>query len=191
MINEVFPHTFDNRFVVISKIEDDDYVLYYNKNTLLLKPIDAGFEIPRKRDFTNITDKTEKTFLFTLNNISCFLIWDMQMPDHDGFVYKETSYFRTFEQREIAWICVLGFQLKTWYSQNKFCGNCGSKTKEKADERAIECANCNTIVYPKISPAIIVAIVSNDKLLLARNTNFPDNWYSIIAGYADIGESLE
>ena len=37
----------------------------------------------------------------------------------------------------------------------------------------------------------IIAIVCNDKLLLARNANFRGNWYSLIAGYADVGESLE
>ena len=78
-----------------------------------------------------------------------------------------------------------------WYSQNKFCGKCGAGIQQKTDERAIICPDCNTIVYPKISPAVIVAIVCNDKILLARNSNFPEKWYSLIAGYADVGESLE
>jgi NAD+ diphosphatase len=78
-----------------------------------------------------------------------------------------------------------------WYSQNKYCGKCGSKTEKKTDERAIACSNCNTSIYPKISPAIIVAITCNNKILLASNSNFPANWFSLIAGYADIGESLE
>jgi len=55
----------------------------------------------------------------------------------------------------------------------------------------MECSSCNTIVYPKISPAIIVAIICKDKILLARNTNFPGAWYSLLAGYADVGETLE
>ncbi len=46
-------------------------------------------------------------------------------------------------------------------------------------------------MYPKISPAIIVAIINGDKILLANNNNFRSNWYSLVAGYADIGESLE
>jgi NAD+ diphosphatase len=91
----------------------------------------------------------------------------------------------------IAWICIVGFHLMEWYSQNKYCGKCGSKTIEKTDERAIVCPSCNHTVYPKISPAIIVAIVSDNKILLANNANFRINWYSLVAGYADIGESLE
>ena len=53
------------------------------------------------------------------------------------------------------------------------------------------CPACNTVVYPKISPAIIVAIRSNDKILLANNANFAANWYSLVAGFVDVGETLE
>jgi NAD+ diphosphatase len=78
-----------------------------------------------------------------------------------------------------------------WYKQNRYCGKCGSIIRHKTDERAMDCSSCNTIVYPKISPAIIVAIICKDKILLARNTNFPGVWYSLLAGYTDVGETLE
>jgi NAD+ diphosphatase len=191
MIHEIFPHRFNNQFIVTNNIREDDFILQYNENLLLLKINGDSFDIPRKKDFSGISNTTEKTFLFTLNDVSCFLVRDSFKIDESLFVYKEINFLRTFKQQEIAWIGIVGFQLMNWYSQNKFCGKCGSKTKEKEDERAIICPNCNTIVFPKISPAIIVAIICNDQILLANNTNFPNNWYSLIAGYADIGESLE
>ncbi|HEX2959410.1 MAG TPA: NAD(+) diphosphatase, partial [Chitinispirillaceae bacterium] len=95
------------------------------------------------------------------------------------------------KQKEIAWAGLVGYDLMNWYSKNDYCGKCGTKTRHKTDERAIECPSCNTLVFPKISPAIIVAILCKDKILLARNSNFPAAWYSLIAGYADVGESLE
>jgi NAD+ diphosphatase len=79
----------------------------------------------------------------------------------------------------------------SWYAHNKFCGKCGGLTVLKNDERAISCPSCQTTIYPKISPAIIVAIFSNDKILLARGVNFRDGFYSLVAGYVDIGESIE
>ncbi len=191
MINEIFPHRFNNQFFEINGIGEDDYILYYNKNTLLLKTNGEELEIPRKKDILGLPSTGEKTFLFTLNDMSCFLIWDCPKTDNTQFIYKETSSFRTFKQQEIAWVGIVGFQLMSWYSQNRFCGKCGAKTKEKSDERAIVCPNCSTIVFPKISPAIIVAIVCNDKILLAHNSSFANSRYSLIAGYADIGESLE
>jgi len=191
MINDIFPHRFNNQFFEINGIGEDDYVLYYNNNTLLLKINGEELEIPRKRDIPSISDAVESTFLFKLNDVPCFLILDCPKTNETSFIYKEISTFRTFKQKEIAWVGIVGHQLMSWYSQNRFCGKCGAKTKEKSDERAIICPSCSTIVFPKISPAIIVAIVCDNKILLAHNSNFQNNWYSLIAGYADIGESLE
>ena len=191
MIQEIFPHRFSNHFLTNKTIEEADFVLRYKENSLLMKTSGDAFEIPQKRDFPKISDQTEKTFLFSLDDVPCFLIWDDLKADKPHFAYKEINFFRTTRQKEIAWISIAGFHLMNWYSQNKFCGKCGSKTQQKPDERAIICPDCNTVVYPKISPAVIVAIICNNKILLARNTNFPGSWYSLVAGYADIGESLE
>ena len=191
MIQEIFPHRFNNHYLTNKNIGERDFVLCYNGNSLLLKTRGDEFEIPRKKDFPGISDKTKNTFLFTLNDVPCFLIWDNLRADKPYFIYKEINFFRTVKQQEIAWISIVGFHLMNWYAQNKFCGKCGTRTQQKPDERAIICPDCNTIVFPKISPAIIVAIICNNKILLARNLNFPGNLYSLIAGYVDIGESLE
>ena len=191
MIHEIFPHQFNNEFIISDNIGENDFILHFDGNSLLLKIIGDEFVLPRKNDIAGISDSTENIFLFKLNNFSCFLIWDCPKIDNSQFTYKEISFFRTFKQQEIAWASIVGYQLMSWYSQNKFCGKCGSKTIEKTDERAIICPDCKTVVFPKISPAIIVAITCNDKILLAHNSNFPISWYSLIAGYADIGESLE
>ena len=191
MINEIFPHRFNNQFIAANNIAEDDFILHYNENSLLLKINGDGFELPRKEDVSGILNTTESTFLFTLDDVRCFLIWDGPKTVNGKFVYKETNFLRKLKPQEIAWVGIVGFQLMNWYAQNKFCGNCGSRTKEKPDERAIICLHCNTTIFPKISPAIIVAITCKNKILLARNANFPENWHSLVAGYVDIGESLE
>lgn len=191
MIQEIFPHRFSNHYVSYKNIGEKDYIFHFNENLLLLKTNGDDFEIPQKKDFSDITDKTDKVFLFTLDDTPCFLVWDNLKADKPNFIYKEISIFRNIRQKEIAWISIVAFHLMNWYSQNKFCGKCGSRTQQKPNERAIICPDCKTVVFPKISPAIIVAITCNNKILLARNLNFPGNWYSLIAGYVDIGESFE
>jgi NAD+ diphosphatase len=191
MINEIFPHRFDNRFVAAATIAEEDFVFIYNGNSLLLKSIGDGFELPRKKDVSGLVDTSEGTFLFALDQVRCFLVWDGPKTVDGRFVYKETGFFRTVKPPEIAWAGIVGFHLMTWYAQNRFCGKCGSRTREKPGERAILCPACTTTVFPKISPAIIVAILCKDKILLAHNAGFPQNWHSLLAGYVDIGESLE
>lgn len=191
MIQEISPHRFDNRFFTHKRIGENDYILNYRENTLLLKNSGDGFELPRKKDFYEITDTTETAFLFTLNDVPCFLILDSLKVDDSCFRYEGIDLFRTTGQREIAWVCIAGYYLINWYSRNQFCGVCGTKTRQKDDERALLCPKCNTAVFPNIAPAIIVAITCGNKILLARGTNFTGNWYSLIAGYVDICETLE
>jgi NAD+ diphosphatase len=191
MIQDIFPHRFNNHYLANQTVADNDYVLHYKENSLLLKISNDRFEIPQKKDFPEISEKSACTFLFTLNDVSCFLVKDNLHADSPKFVYKEISFFKTIKQIEIGWVGIVGSLLDNWYAHNCFCGKCGSKTQHKPDERALTCPHCKTIVFPKISPAVIVAIVCNNKILLARNSNFSGSWYSLIAGYVDVGETLE
>jgi len=191
MINEIAPHHFNNRFQPRQSMGDNAVVLYYQGNNMLWKILGEGYDLPRKGDLTQILDEKKVIFLFTLDDTACFLYTGDLDIERSGFQFKDISFFRTQVRQELAWISLAGYHLKTWYEQNRFCGKCGSQNIHKPDERALVCSSCNHIVYPKISPAIIVAIISNDKLLLARNSAFPSAWYSLIAGYADVGESLE
>lgn len=72
-----------------------------------------------------------------------------------------------------------------------FCGRCGAKTRQLTTERARICTACNRITYPRISPAIIVLIKKEDKILLARSPRSPPGLFAIIAGFNEPGENLE
>jgi NAD+ diphosphatase len=191
MIQDISPHRFNNSFIPTNGIKENDFILHYTDNSFLLKIDGDKFLLPQKKDFPDINENTGNTYLFSLNDVPCFLIWENPATDNKNLIYKEINFFRTINQQEIAWISIAGFHLMKWYSHNKYCGNCGTKTLHKTDVRAIICPSCNAVFYPKISPAVIVAITCGDKILLAHNANFPGHWYSLIAGYADIGESLE
>lgn len=191
MIQDILPHRLNNSYLANATIGETDFVLHYHGNSLLLKTSGNELQLPQKKDLPGINGGTETTFLFTFDDIPCFLLWGEPELKDPCLTYKEINFFRTVRQQEIAWISLVSFHLMNWYAQNKFCGKCGTKTQQKPDERAVICPACQSVFFPKISPAIIVTITCNDKILLARNTNFPGAWYSLIAGYVDIGETLE
>ncbi len=83
------------------------------------------------------------------------------------------------------------YQIIHWDQLSKFCGRCGAPTRMKEDERAKQCDRCGNVIYPRISPAIIIAILRGDKILLAHNKNFRENMFSVIAGFMEPGEEFE
>ena len=88
-------------------------------------------------------------------------------------------------------ICSRSLQICDWYTANQFCGYCGKKTTMHEKERAMICDCNNVMVYPRISPCIIVLVTRGEELLLAHNKNFPGEFYSTLAGFIEPGETAE
>ncbi|MBN2450594.1 MAG: NAD(+) diphosphatase [Lentisphaeria bacterium] len=82
-------------------------------------------------------------------------------------------------------------QLLAWDRDHRFCGRCGVRTEDKEGERAKVCPACGHTVFPRINPAVIVAVLRGDRLLLARNGRFRGNMHSLVAGFVEAGETLE
>jgi NAD+ diphosphatase len=83
------------------------------------------------------------------------------------------------------------FQIMNWDRTHQFCSQCGHPTKDKEDELAKLCPSCGFVSFPVLSPAIIVAVLRGDKILLARASRFPKEMHSVLAGFVEPGESLE
>jgi NAD+ diphosphatase len=81
--------------------------------------------------------------------------------------------------------------LLNWRKKNQFCGACGGPLSMSATELAAECNACGNLVFPRISPAIIVSIEKGNQILLARSSRFPTGMYSVIAGFVEPGETFE
>ena len=82
-------------------------------------------------------------------------------------------------------------QWANWHQQSKYCGRCGNLLQEKFSTPEKLCFTCKTSFFPRFSPAIMVFIRNQDKLLLARSPHFTPGVYSVLAGFIDMGESAE
>ncbi len=89
-------------------------------------------------------------------------------------------------------IMFTAYHLHCWYSNSRFCGKCGSKNVPYTKERALICSHCGKITYPRLNPAVIVGVVSGDRLLITRYAeNRGVRSAALVAGYTEIGETLE
>jgi NAD+ diphosphatase len=84
-----------------------------------------------------------------------------------------------------------GVQLLDWQRNHRYCGRCGTPTTMRTSEFAMACAACGLLVYPRISPAVMVLVQRGDELLLARSPRFKPGMFSALAGFVEAGETLE
>lgn len=84
------------------------------------------------------------------------------------------------------------YHILQWKKNTVFCGRCGGICKDSEKDTARICTSCGNIIFPRISPAVIVLITDDqDRILLARNKNFSRPFHSLLAGFVEAGESLE
>jgi NAD+ diphosphatase len=83
------------------------------------------------------------------------------------------------------------FQVVEWDRTHRYCGVCGTPTRDKAGERAKECPACGYVAYPRVSPAMMALVTRGREILLARSQRFPTGMYSALAGFVEPGETIE
>lgn len=127
-----------------------------------------------------------------LNSIDCYAVSDYErkivLPETQWVPLRQ-SYGKFSD--EMFGIYGRARHLLLWSENNRFCGRCGHPTTLKTDERAFLCPSCSLVSYPRISPAVIVSIEKDGKILLARSTRFQGGMSSVIAGFVEPGETLE
>ena len=107
------------------------------------------------------------------------------------FSFQGPAYFRIMQPEYQAFAAITAVQLFRWKESRKFCGCCGSRTEDSRTERALVCTKCGHTEYPKICPAVIVAVTDGDRLLMSRYKGRAYRGYALIAGFVEIGETFE
>ena len=82
-------------------------------------------------------------------------------------------------------------QIMEWDRTHQYCGTCGTPTEASVKERSRTCPVCRIPQFPRLSPAMIVAVERGNEILLARSPHFPAGIYSVLAGFVEPGESAE
>lgn len=81
--------------------------------------------------------------------------------------------------------------LLRWHSTHLYCSRTGKPTQKNASGSKRICGNDEIIYYPQMSPVVIMLVSDGARCLLARQKQFPPGMYSALAGFCNIGESVE
>ncbi len=83
------------------------------------------------------------------------------------------------------------FHWLNWDLNSQFCGRCGMSLSKQIDSIEKKCIQCDTSIFPKMSPAVMVLIYRDKEILLARSWHFKAGMFSAVAGFIELGESAE
>ncbi|MFW5636694.1 MAG: NAD(+) diphosphatase [Thermodesulfobacteriota bacterium] len=161
---------------------------------LITRPSPETVDIPRITHPEDLGLHTEqRQYLGRLDDRPCYaaaLAENSTAPEGTAFQGLRSLYGNLDET--VFAVAGLGLQLINWDKTHQYCGRCGGPTRNKTDERAKVCIECGLVNHPRISPAVIVAVIRDGRLLLAHAGRYPNQkLYSVIAGYVEPGENLE
>lgn len=77
-----------------------------------------------------------------------------------------------------------------WDQNTRYCGVCGAPMKMHTDISK-RCTECGKEVWPQLATAIIVLVHRGDEVLLVHAKNFRSNFFGLVAGFVETGETLE
>ncbi|KQN86770.1 NADH pyrophosphatase [Sphingomonas sp. Leaf67] len=78
-----------------------------------------------------------------------------------------------------------------WHVRHGFCANCGQATAVSRAGWARACGTCAAQHFPRTDPVVIMAVEHGDRVLLGRQPSWPPGRYSTLAGFVEVGESIE
>lgn len=81
-------------------------------------------------------------------------------------------------------------ELLYWDFNTKFCGVCGGPMQMHT-AISKRCTQCGKEVWPQLATAVIVLIHRGDEVLLVHAKNFKTDFYGLVAGFVETGETLE
>jgi len=133
-----------------------------------------------------------RLYLGRLDGVDCLALRaSADAPEPEGWQWRGLrSLFLKVPDAVLA-LAGRSFQIVEWDRSHRFCGRCGTATEDKAEERAKLCPACGHVVYPRVSPAMMVLVTRGRELLLARANRFPGAMFSALAGFVEPGESIE
>ena len=220
MIQDIYPSRLNNQYTAYSPV-DEDIVFFFQGSSLLAKYEDEETLVyPQYKEFVKgITLQENKdsvdnyTFIYLLSvdDTRYFLAGKKgellkgqyigEMADAsihkeyaavvEGFDFVGVNSFRKAKPKATAFAAITAYHIYGWYRDNHFCGRCGGPTVHDSKERMVRCTSCGNMIFPKICPAVIVAVTDNDRILLTKYAGRMYRNYALIAGFNEAGETLE
>ena len=193
MLQDMAHGRLENEFYNIAPTPEDLILCFHQGQVLLRRNTDNTLTLPSlSRMAAWAAPATWPRYLFRMHAQNYFLWTDAApaAPD-DGFTYEPVRQLRQLISKEICFAVLTGWHLYNWYRTHRLCGCGGTPMEHDTKERMLRCPSCGNLVFPRINPVVIVAVTNGDRLLLSKYAGRAYTHYALLAGYTEIGETME
>ena len=178
---------------------DSDAVICIQDASVLIRRLENGAlvlpDVSQVREWRGSWEKWQAEglrYAFRLHGRNYFLWLGRAGECPNGeFEFVPVRKLRESQSRTVCYAVMTGWHLYNWYRASRFCGRCGERTVHDEKERMMRCPNCGQMIFPRINPAIIVGVTDGDRILLTKYAGRGHTSYALIAGFTEIGETLE
>lgn len=176
---------------VVFCMRDNEILICKEQDTIAFPTCNQVLNWSQEGNWQSWSDH-QFNYVFRFQDRNCFLWMGSAGECRDErYTYTPARTMRDLGSRDPCFAAMTAWHLYNWYQVNRFCGNCGSRTQHDDLERMLRCTQCGNTIYPRINPAVIVAVTDGDRLLLTKYAGRAYTRYALIAGFTEIGETLE
>lgn len=192
MIQNIEPHEYRNEYRP-QPPEDDSILLYYEGRKILIRTEDDEIAFltfgEAKKYSSEIWENY--TYLFSIDGQRYYLANGIDPDNFPEYHLEDKQYFRSARPKYRQFAAVTGWQLYRWYQSRRYCGRCGKPMIQDEKERMMRCPQCGLMEFPKICPAVIIGLTHGNKILMSKYAGREFKKYALLAGFNEIGESIE
>lgn len=192
MIQDIEPCHLDNAYVPVPP-DGDSFILYYEDRHVLLRHTDRGIGFPTFEETVDERSDAcgEYIYLFAIDDRRYYLTENIDQDRLGRYEMESIEIFRRADPQYHAFAGITGYHLYNWYRDHRYCGRCASPMEHDGKERMLTCTKCGNVEFPKICPAVIVGVVDGDRILMSKYSGRTYKKYALIAGFTEIGETVE
>ena len=187
MIQDIAPHTYDIQYKNIAP-QGNDFLLVYDGRNVLVKKDGEEIDFPV---FSELKGEYSCTYLFSIDDKRFFLGSKWMEGELEGYEWSDVQIYRNASPKYRGFALITGWQIYRWYDSRKYCGRCATRMENDAKERMMKCPKCGLMEFPKICPAVIVAVTHGNRILMSKYTGREYTKYALLAGFAEVGEAIE
>ena len=164
----------------------------FHRNRMLVHVNDDTLGVPHAERFEELgVTVKQKYYLGRYDGRPCYAVDLAEETAPDDMDFKDLRQVYGSMDEDLFVLGGRAVQIVEWDRTHQYCGRCGSKTFTKDNERAKACPECKLMNFPRLSPAVIMAVEKGNELLLARSAHFPKGMFSVLAGFVEPGETIE